>query len=148
MQATLEPKPVVGPPRTAPVRVVVADDHARFRGGVVRGLQAGGGIEVVGEAGDGEAALALICEREPDVALLDVRMPGLGGLEVVAALARRAVPVPVLLLSAFTEPEVVAAALAAGAAGCLGKDAEREDIRRAVLATAAEVAPGAGTRPR
>ena len=68
-----------------PLRVVVADDHPLYRGGIVRALEASGAFEVVGEASDGATALALIRDLVPDVAVLDVRMPGFDGIDVVAA---------------------------------------------------------------
>ncbi len=71
------------------VRVVVGDDHPMFRDGVVRALTASGSIDVVAEADDGVAALELIREHEPQVALLDYRMPGLDGAQVAAAVAPR-----------------------------------------------------------
>ncbi|HET8951411.1 MAG TPA: response regulator transcription factor, partial [Solirubrobacteraceae bacterium] len=111
---------------TTVCRLVVADDHPLYREGIVRALRAHGGFEVVAEAADGAEALRLIREHEPDLALLDVRMPGLDGVDVVHALAIRGPDVPVVLLSAFTDVPLVESALAAGAAGYLDK---REDRR-------------------
>jgi two-component system nitrate/nitrite response regulator NarL len=122
----LEPEPRL--------RVLVADDHPVFRQGIVRALNRTGEVDVVAEAADGRAALALIREHEPDVAVLDLRMPHLDGIEVVRTLAAAGPDVATLLLSAFTDPALVADATAAGAAGYLGKDAERDDICRAVVA--------------
>jgi CheY-like chemotaxis protein len=119
-----------GPER---VRVLVADDHPVFRQGIVRALEQTGRAEVVAEAADGPTALDRIREQQPDVAVLDLRMPGLDGIEIVRTLAADGSGVATLLLSAFTDPPLVSDALAAGATGYVGKDAEREDICRAVL---------------
>jgi len=137
--ATSAPVPVAGvhgagagggPER---VRVLVADDHPVFRQGIVRALEQTGRAEVVAEAADGRTALAQIREQQPDVAVLDLRMPELDGIEIVRALAADGSGVATLLLSAFTEPPLLSDALAAGATGYVGKDAERDDICRAVL---------------
>ncbi len=119
------------------VRVVVGDDHPLFREGAVRALVASGQIQVVGEASDGEQALELINALRPDVALLDLRMPGLDGAQVAAALLRQGLPTRVLLLSAYTESEVVYQALQLGAAGYLPKESSRAQIVAAVLDCAA-----------
>lgn len=129
--------------RTGPLRVVVVDDHPLYREGIVRALEAAG-ILVVGEAGDGDAALALIRERQPDVALLDVSMPGPDGIDVVAALVRQGPAVPVVLLSAFGDPALILAGLQAGAATYINKTANRAAIVAAVAAAADPAkAPGA-----
>lgn len=118
------------------LRVIVADDHPMYRQGIVRALEAAG-VSVLAEAGDGEIALALIRHHEPDVALLDVSMPGLDGIDVVAALARQGPEVPVVLLSAFSDEPLVRAGLQAGAATYVSKSADRDEILRAVMAAAA-----------
>src|SRR5882757_4744817 len=99
-------------------RVLVADDHVAYRHGVVRALERAG-LEVVAEAGDGAEALALARRLEPDVALLDLRMPEASGSEVAATLRDEGSPTRVLVLSAYLEPEVVGAALLAGVYGYL-----------------------------
>lgn len=131
------------------VRVLVADDHPVFREGMVRALQASGGAEVVAEAGDGRTALATIAAEQPDVALLDYRLPELDGIDVVRAVVRDGLPTRVLMLSAHDESSVVYEALQAGACGYLLKEATREEIVAAVFAVArgesvlpAEVAAG------
>ena len=91
-------------------------------------------LELVGEAADGAEALALIKEIRPDVAVLDVKMPGLDGLQVANAITRDALGTRVLMLSAFLERQVVFQAVAAGAAGYLSKDADRLEITDAILA--------------
>jgi|GEM_PF-1335421 len=125
------------------VRVIVADDHPMYRQGIVRALEAAGVI-VLAQAGDGEIALALIRHHLPDVALLDVSMPGLDGIDVVAALARQGPDVPVVLLSAFSDEPLVRAGLQSGAATYVDKSADRDEILRAVTAAAtAALAPRA-----
>ncbi|WP_077087722.1 response regulator [Mycobacterium rhizamassiliense] len=115
------------------VRVVVGDDHPLFREGVVRALSSSGSVTVVGEADDGAAALELIKEHRPDVALLDFRMPGMDGGEVAAAVRSQELPTRVLLLSAHDESAIVYQALQAGASGFLLKDSTRAEIVKAVL---------------
>ena len=113
--------------------VVVGDDHPMYRAGVVSALKESGRIKVVAEVGDGRAALDAIREHQPAVALLDYRMPELDGLAVVAAVARDGLPTQVLLLSATEDPATVYEALAAGAAGYLTKESDRDEIVAAVI---------------
>jgi two-component system nitrate/nitrite response regulator NarL len=110
------------------LRVVVADDHPLFRAGIVRALEEDGRFAVVAEAGDGVAAEAAIREHAPDVALLDLRMPGVDGLRLVARLRHREPPVAVVVLTAYTDASLVHSAMAAGAAAYAAKDTDREDI--------------------
>jgi two-component system, NarL family, nitrate/nitrite response regulator NarL len=114
------------------VSVVVADDHPLYRDGVVRAIAESEELVLVGEAGDGREAERLIVELRPDVALLDVRMPGLGGVELCERIVAGGLPTRVLMLSAFLDPRLVARAFEAGAAAYLGKDASREDICHAL----------------
>ncbi|MDQ8046716.1 MAG: response regulator transcription factor [Solirubrobacteraceae bacterium] len=111
-----------------PIRVVVADDHPLYRQGIVRALESHGGFSVVGDASNGTEALTVIRELHPDVALIDMRMPELDGIEVIEALARYGPDVPVVLLSAFTGNPLVRSGLAAGAAAYVNKTADRETI--------------------
>jgi two-component system nitrate/nitrite response regulator NarL len=110
------------------LRVVVADDHPLFRAGIVRALEEDGRFAVVAEAGDGAAAEAAIREHSPDVALLDLRMPGIDGLRLVARLRHREPPVAVVVLTAYTDASLVHSAMAAGAAAYAAKDTDREEI--------------------
>ena len=116
--------------------MVVGDDHPMYREGVVRAMKESGRIQVVADVGDGRAALAAIREHEPAVALLDYRMPELDGLAVVTAVARDKLPTRVLLLSATEDPATVYEALAAGAAGYLTKESDRDEIVAAVVGCA------------
>jgi two-component system, NarL family, nitrate/nitrite response regulator NarL len=116
--------------------VVVADDHPLYRAGIVRALVETRRFAIAGEADDGERAFELIAERRPALAIVDVRMPRLDGLGVIARLQAAGIRVPVLLLSAFTEPEVVELALDTGAAGYVAKSADRDEIVAAAEAVA------------
>ncbi|BBY81020.1 response regulator transcription factor [Mycolicibacterium pulveris] len=115
------------------VRVVVGDDHPMFRDGVVRALVSSGSIEVVAEADDGAMALAAIRAHQPQVALLDYRMPNMDGAEVAAAVLRDQLPTRVLLVSAHDESAIVYQALQNGAAGFLPKESTRSELVQAVL---------------
>jgi two-component system nitrate/nitrite response regulator NarL len=126
----------MAPDRRKKVRVIVADDHPLYREGVVRALSGSGQVEIVAEAEDGRTALAEIERQQPDVALLDYKLPGLDGVAVTHAVVRDGLPTRVLLLSAYTESGVVYKALESGAAGFVPKEARREQIVDAVLACA------------
>ena len=119
------------------VRVVVAEDQALVRAGLVTILSTDAGIEVVGQAGDGEHAVALVRTTRPDVALLDVRMPVLDGIAATHRVVADAPGTRVLVLTTFGDDEVVLEALRAGAAGFLLKDTRPEDLLAAVHAVAA-----------
>jgi DNA-binding NarL/FixJ family response regulator len=119
-----------GAPR--PVRCVVADDHPAIVDSVSRFLDGEDGIRVVGGAPDGDEALRLIEEKRPDVAVLDVRMPGLGGIEIARRLTSAAVTTGVILYTGFPERALVIEALDAGARGFLLKEAPLHELARAV----------------
>lgn len=121
--------------RLFPARVVFADDHPLFRDGLARAISSHLGLALVGEAIDGPGALALIEELEPDVALLDVKMPHLDGIDICARIASRAAPLPtrIVLLSAYLDPSLVWRAASAGAAGYLSKEASRSEICDALV---------------
>ena len=116
-----------------PVRVLVADDHPMYRAGTVRAIAAWSELEVVAEAGDGVAALELIRSTTPDVALVDLRLPGLDGFGIAAAVERDGLATRVLILSAFGDEELVYRAIEAGAVGYLTKDAGADELARAIL---------------
>jgi DNA-binding NarL/FixJ family response regulator len=121
---------------TAPVRALVADDQELVRVGLRRILTARRGVEIVGEAADGHAAVELVRQMCPDVLVLDVRMPLLDGPGAIVELRRAGVPVPVLVLTTYDDEAVLAAALRAGADGFLLKDSAAEDLLRAVRTVA------------
>ncbi|UEJ81786.1 response regulator transcription factor [Brachybacterium halotolerans subsp. kimchii] len=118
------------------ISILVADDQALVRDGIVTVLSLADDIDVIGEAEDGERAVALAEELAPDVVLMDLRMPGMGGAEATAALARSAPGVRVLVLTTFADDASIDAALRAGAAGYLTKDAGREEMVAAIRAAA------------
>jgi two-component system, NarL family, nitrate/nitrite response regulator NarL len=122
--------------RSKRVTVVVADDHPLYREGVVRALSACGQVEILAETGDGRSALDEIRELEPDVALLDYKLPELDGVAIANAIVRDKLHTRVLLVSAFTDSGVVYQALETGVAGFVSKEARREQIVDAVLACA------------
>ncbi|MCS3876618.1 response regulator [Gordonia amarae] len=116
--------------------VLIADDHAAVRAGVRMMLENAGDIEVVGEAADGDEAITAARTLRPDVALLDVRMPGTDGITATATLVAERI-CPVVILTTFDLDDYVFGALAAGAGGFLLKTASAETIVGAVRAVAA-----------
>jgi two-component system nitrate/nitrite response regulator NarL len=123
-------------PKQERVRVLVADDHPIYREGIVRAVKERPDLELVGEAEDGRSALEEIKRVGPDVALLDIRMPGLEGPQVLNALQRDGVKTSVIFLSAFMEGELAYETVAAGARGYLSKESAREEICDAIVAVA------------
>ncbi len=118
------------------IRVVVADDQGMVRRGLVSLLGMEEGIEVVGEAADGEAAVKAITELKPDVALLDIRMPVMDGIEAMRRLTAAGVATRLLALTTFDLDEYVYEALRAGASGFLLKDASVEELAAAIRVVA------------
>ncbi|MBH0099851.1 response regulator transcription factor [Salinibacterium sp. NSLL150] len=110
------------------IRVVVADDHPIVRSGIVGLLGSADDIEVVGEASDGTEAVALATQLSPDVVLMDLRMPGLGGAEATAQLVAARPDVRVLILTTYESDENILTAIEAGASGYLLKAAPQEEI--------------------
>lgn len=131
------------------IRIVVADDHPVVRGGLVALLGTIRGLEVVGEAADGDSAVSVALDREPDVILMDVRMPGTDGIEATRQIREKAPGCRVLILTMHDDDATVFTAMKAGAQGYLLKEAEQDDIVRAihaVLAGEAIFGPGVATR--
>ncbi len=116
-----------------PIRVLLADDHQVVRRGI-RDFLVEGGLEVVAEVEDGREALARIEALQPDVAILDLQMPHLSGIEVARAVRERGFPVGLLVLTAYDDDPFVMAALEAGVNGYVLKTSDAEDIVAAVQA--------------
>jgi DNA-binding NarL/FixJ family response regulator len=122
----------------APIRVLVVDDQELVRLGFCVILDAADGITVVGEAANGEAAVSQVAAHEPDVVLMDIRMPGMDGLEATRQITRGPSAAPkVVMLTTFDLDDYVYEALRAGASGFLLKDSPRHDLIAAVRAAAA-----------
>src|SRR5512134_1880891 len=119
-----------------PIRVLVADDHAVVREGIRTVLEAADDFEVVAEAASGEEALSLIERHDPDVAILDVTMPGMSGIDVVRKLREKPARTGVLILSMHDHAEYVLGAVRAGADGYVLKNAGPAELRDAVRAVA------------
>lgn len=131
------------------IRVVIADDHPVFRAGMVTVLQDLPGLAVVGQAADGAEALEVVAGEQPDVVLMDLRMPGVGGLEATARIRVEHPDVAVLVLTMDSDDDSIFAALRAGARGYLLKEADGLDILRAIEGVArGEAVFGSGIAER
>ena len=119
------------------IRVLLADDQELLRAGFRMVLDAQEGIEVVGEAGDGDEAVVLTGQLEPDVVLMDVRMPGVDGLEATRRLVATGARTRVLILTTFDLDEYAFSALRLGASGFLLKDVRPDQLTHAIHAVAA-----------
>jgi DNA-binding NarL/FixJ family response regulator len=133
----------------SPIRLLIVDDHPVVRDGI-RGMLAGDpDLDVVGEASDGADALRLVSELQPDMVLMDLRMPGLGGAAAIKAPSEQGAAAKVLVLTTYDTDSDVVPALEAGATGYLLKDAPREQLIRAIHAAArgeSVLAPSVATR--
>lgn len=118
------------------IRVLIADDEAMIRAGVRAVLSLDPGIEVVAEAADGHEAVELVLRHRPDVAVLDIRMPQLGGIPAAAEIRRAAPETSVLMLTTFGEDDYILRALGGGAVGFLIKSGEPEELLAGVRAVA------------
>jgi DNA-binding NarL/FixJ family response regulator len=119
------------------IRVVVADDHPIVRQGVVALLENESDIEVVADVADGRAALSAVLAEDPDVVLMDLRMPEMDGVEATKAVRERRPEVAVLVLTTYDTDEAIVRAVEAGAAGYMLKDSPTEDLVDAVRRAAA-----------
>jgi DNA-binding NarL/FixJ family response regulator len=122
------------------IRVVIADDEPVVRVGVAAVLAAAGDVEVVGQAADGREAVELVRAHRPDVAVLDIRMPQLDGVEAAAELARMGLSVPVLVLTTFADDASITRALGGGAAGFVLKTGDPQELIAGVRAVASGAA--------
>jgi DNA-binding NarL/FixJ family response regulator len=118
------------------LRLVIAEDHALVRAGILALVSDIPNVTAVADTGDGREALRLIHEHKPDIALLDISMPSLNGLEVAARVAREQPATRVIMISMHGDDESVRRALLAGAAGYLLKNSDRKDLELALQAVA------------
>jgi DNA-binding NarL/FixJ family response regulator len=119
-----------------PIRVLVADDHPLYRDGLRTMLEATDDLQLAAEAQDGAEALRALAGNNVDVALLDINMPGVNGIDTASRIASDAPEVAVLMLTMFADDASVFAALRAGARGYVLKDSARDDLLRAIRAVA------------
>jgi two-component system, NarL family, nitrate/nitrite response regulator NarL len=124
---------MTGPATHPALTIVVADDHPLFRAGIVRALEEDPRFVVVGEAADGPTAERLIVERGPALALIDLRMPGRDGLQLLVRLRHHEPPVAIVVLTSYTDAPLIHTAMDAGAAGYIAKDSDREQILEALI---------------
>lgn len=123
----------MSPDSGGPVRVLIVDDHPVVRQGL-RSMLAADDVEVVGEAGNGSDAVALVDELRPDVAIMDIRMPDMDGLSAMAAMKRRSVTTSVIVLTTYSNMQYLVRAVVYGAAGYFMKGISRDELLTAVRA--------------
>ena len=119
------------------IRVLIADDQVITRSGLRALLLSADELEIIGEASDGEAAIAMAAEEQPDVILMDLRMPGVNGIEATRRIHRASPHIGILILTVFEDDSSVFPAIRAGARGYLLKNSEQEDLLRAIRTVAA-----------
>ncbi|HDN80099.1 MAG: DNA-binding response regulator [Chloroflexi bacterium] len=116
------------------VKVVIVDDHEIVRKGLRSILESDARFDVIGEAATGEEALKVISSTKPDVALVDIRMPGMSGVELCCRLSKTVPETAVIILTSYLENELVYECIRAGAKGYILKDIESLDLKRSILA--------------
>jgi len=124
-------------PETSNIRIVVADDHALFRGGLEALFLSVPDTEVVGEAATGEEAVARAANLQPDVILMDIQMPGINGIEATRTIVRDSPQIGVIVVTMFEDDDSVFAAMRAGARGYVLKGADQDEILKVIRAVAA-----------
>jgi DNA-binding NarL/FixJ family response regulator len=117
-----------------PIRVVIADDHVLVRAGIRALVEKLAGVEVTAEVGDGESAARLAAETNPDVVLMDVAMPGFGGVDATAQILRASPQTRVVMVSVHADPQSVLRAIEAGACGYVLKDSGVAELEMAIRA--------------
>ena len=125
----------------ADIRVLIVDDHPLVRSGLSSLLSGAAGIDLVGAAADGEEAVERVREAQPDIVLMDVSMPGMGGIEAARQLLREAPDTRVVMLTSFSQHDVVVESFDSGAVGYLLKDADPEELINGIRAAARGDAP-------
>jgi DNA-binding NarL/FixJ family response regulator len=118
------------------VHVLIADDHALYREGIRAMLRDVPGVEVVGEAATGEDVIVKACQLQPDVILMDIKMPGMNGIEATRHILRDSPHMAILIVTMFDDDDSVFAAMCAGARGYVLKDAEFDELVRAIIVVA------------
>jgi DNA-binding NarL/FixJ family response regulator len=118
------------------ITVLIVDDHPLFRSGLRQVVESDPGLELIGETGNGEAALKLIQEKKPDVAVLDVNLPGLNGFEIARKLQGKNLPTRIIILTMHKDEETCNRALDVGAKGFVLKENAVEEILKAIAAVA------------
>ena len=116
------------------IRLVIADDHAFYREGVRAMLEGVPGLEVIGEAATGDEAVARAAALQPEVILMDLKMPGTNGIEATRRIRSTSPHIQILVITMFEEDDSVVAAMRAGARGYVLKDADQDELVRAVTA--------------
>lgn len=124
------------PPRPAPIRVLLVDDHAMVRRGMRDFLELHDDLEIVGEAADGAAAIETAAALRPDVVVMDLLMPGVDGIEATTRIKADNPETEIVAITSFVEEARIIAALEAGASGFLLKDAEADELAAAIRAAA------------
>src|SRR5579883_3217448 len=117
-----------------PIRILIADDHPLFRDGLRVLLESVSDMQVIGEAATGEAALTQAESLQPDVILMDIKMPGINGIEATRRILHASPHIKTLIVTMFEDDDSVFAAMRAGARGYLLKDADQDELTRAVKA--------------
>jgi DNA-binding NarL/FixJ family response regulator len=128
-------------PTTGAVRVVLVDDHAVVRTGLAQLLTGAGGIDVVGQAGDGAEALEVVRRTRPAVVVMDLQMPGVDGVAATRSILAEELGAEVVVLTSFSDNARIVAALDAGAVGYLLKDADPEDLIEGIRAVSRGESP-------
>jgi DNA-binding NarL/FixJ family response regulator len=110
------------------IRVLIADDHPVVRKGIATAIENDDPFEIIAQSGDGTETLNLICETKPDIAILDISMPGLSGLEIVNEINQKKIPVKFIILTMYKDEELLNRALNSGVLGYVLKDNAMDDI--------------------
>lgn len=122
-------------PENPPIRVLLVDDHQMVRQGLIFFLSTQPGIDVVGEAASGEAAIDMVREQQPDVVLMDIILPNMSGIEALQTIHAEYPDIEVIILSSFVDDDKVRQAIQMGAAGYLMKDVDPAELAIAIHAT-------------